>query len=92
MLFPSPSSLAVAATASMFAALILRRRMRVRAALSAWSRVAAARLKNAPPHHVRVAITGFVFVRLSFTSQHEQTMSAGASSGIGRACVDLLSK
>ncbi len=59
MPFPSPASLTLAATASVFAALLLRRRLRVRAALSEWSRVAAAHgLSNAPPHHVRVAITG----------------------------------
>ncbi len=62
MLPPSPSSstLALAAAASIFTALFVRRRMRVRAALSAWSRVAAAHgLSNAPDHRVRVVVTGF---------------------------------
>ena len=94
MSFPMPASLTLAATASIFAALLLRRRMRVRAALSEWSRVAAAHgLSNAPPHHVRVAITG----ERPFHSCQSYVIKsipcvAGASRGIGRACVDLLSK
>lgn len=56
---PAPSSVTLAA--SIFAALFIRRRVRIRAALSAWSSIAAARgLPNAPPHFVRVAISGFV--------------------------------
>jgi hypothetical protein len=58
---PAPSSVTLVATASIFAALFIRRRVRIRAALSAWCSIAAARgLPNAPPHFVRVAISGFV--------------------------------
>jgi hypothetical protein len=61
MFLPAPSSLTLAATASIFAALFIRRRLRIHAALSNWSSVAAAwGLSNAPPHFVRVAISGVV--------------------------------
>ena len=61
MPLPAPSSVTLVATAGIFAALFIRRRVRIRAALSAWSSVAAAwGLPNAPPHFVRVAISGFV--------------------------------
>lgn len=66
---PSPSSSTLAlAAASIFTALFVRRRLRVRAALSAWSRVAAAHgLSNAPDHRVRVAVTGIVSLRLQYS-------------------------
>jgi hypothetical protein len=61
MPLPAPSSVTLVATASIFAALFIRRRVRIRAALSAWFSIAAARgLPNAPPHFVRVAISGLV--------------------------------
>jgi hypothetical protein len=67
--FHASSSLTLAATASIFAALHIRRRIRIRAALSAWSNVAAAwGLSNAPPHFVRIAISGFVLGFLVLSS------------------------
>ncbi len=81
----------LAATASIFAALLIRRRLRMSAAVAAWHRVAGVNgLPNAPPHHVRVAITGY-FVPMQTISHHQQICS-GVSSGVGRACVKLLSK
>jgi hypothetical protein len=71
MSLPAPSSLALAATASICAALFIRRRVRIRAALCAWSSVAAAwGLPNAPPHFVRVAISGFVLALLVSSSSN----------------------
>jgi hypothetical protein len=81
----------LAATASLFAALLIRRRLRMSAAVAAWHRVAAVNgLPNAPPHHVRVAITGYAV--LMRTISHHQQIRSGVSSGVGRACVKLLSK